>query len=106
MTAFRSDFLRAIDERGLIHQVSDAEGLDALAQSGRITAYVGYDLTAASLHVGHMTNIMMLRRLQQAGHRPIVLLGGGTTRIGDPSFRDDARPLLDDAQIEANKASI
>ncbi|MGI6244945.1 MAG: tyrosine--tRNA ligase [Pseudochelatococcus sp.] len=106
MTAFRSDFLRALDERGLIHQISDAEGLDALAIAGKITAYVGYDLTAPSLHVGHMTNIMMLRRLQQAGHKPIVLMGGGTTRIGDPSFRDDARPLLDDAQIEANKASI
>ncbi|MBB3810820.1 tyrosine--tRNA ligase [Pseudochelatococcus contaminans] len=106
MTVFRSDFLRALDERGLIHQASDAEGLDALALSGRITAYVGYDLTAASLHVGHMTNIMMLRRLQQSGHKPIVLLGGGTTRIGDPSFRDDARPLLNDEQIEANKESI
>ncbi|MFC0217337.1 tyrosyl-tRNA synthetase [Pseudochelatococcus lubricantis] len=106
MTAFRSDFLRALDERGLIHQISDAEGLDALALAGKITAYVGYDLTAPSLHVGHMTNIMMLRRLQQTGHKPIVLMGGGTTRIGDPSFRDEARPLLDDARIEANKASI
>lgn len=103
---YRSEFLRALHDRGLIHQISDPEGLDALALNGKITAYVGYDLTAPSLHVGHMTNIMMLRRLQQAGHRPVVLMGGGTTRIGDPSFRDDARPLLDDAQIEANKAGI
>ncbi len=72
----------------------------------RIVAYIGYDLTAPSLHVGHMTNIMMLRRLQQAGHKPIVLMGGGTTRIGDPSFRNEARPLLDDAQIAANKEGI
>lgn len=106
MTTYCSEFLRALDERGLIHQISDAEALDDLATKERIVAYIGYDLTAPSLHVGHMTNIMMLRRLQQTGHKPIVLMGGGTTRIGDPSFRNEARPLLDDAQIAANKEGI
>ncbi|KZE35543.1 tyrosine--tRNA ligase [Chelatococcus daeguensis] len=106
MTTYRSDFLRTLDARGLIHQISDAEALDDLAVKERIVAYIGYDLTAPSLHVGHMTNIMMLRRLQQAGHKPIVLMGGGTTRIGDPSFRNEARPLLDDAQIATNKEGI
>ncbi|MDJ1156715.1 tyrosine--tRNA ligase [Chelatococcus sp. SYSU_G07232] len=106
MSTFRSDFLRTLDERGLIHQVSDAPALDDLATKERIVAYIGYDLTAPSLHVGHMTNIMMLRRLQQTGHKPIVLMGGGTTRIGDPSFRNEARPLLDEAQIATNKATI
>ena len=106
MTTYRSDFLRTLAARGLIHQISDAEALDDLAVKERIVAYIGYDLTAPSLHVGHMTNIMMLRRLQQAGHKPIVLMGGGTTRIGDPSFRNEARPLLDDAQIAANKEGI
>jgi tyrosyl-tRNA synthetase len=106
MTTYRSEFLRLLDERGQIHQVSDAGALDAMAARETITAYIGYDLTAPSLHVGHMANIMMLRRLQQTGHKPIVLMGGGTTKIGDPSFRDVQRPLLDDAQIAANKASI
>jgi tyrosyl-tRNA synthetase len=106
MTTYRSDFLRLLHERGQIHQVSDAEALDALALEGPVTAYIGYDLTAPSLHVGHMANIMMLRRLQQTGHKPIVLMGGGTTKIGDPSFRNDQRPLLDDAQIKANKETI
>ena len=106
MTTYRSDFLRLLEERGQIHQASDAAALDGLAGEGVITAYIGYDLTAPSLHVGHMANIMMLRRLQQTGHRPIVLMGGGTTKIGDPSFRDTQRPLLDDAQIAANKQSI
>jgi tyrosyl-tRNA synthetase len=106
MTAYRSDLLRLLDERGQIHQVSEPAALDALAIGGTITAYIGYDLTAPSLHVGHMANIMMLRRLQQAGHRPIVLMGGGTTKIGDPSFRNDQRPLLDDAAIAANKETI
>ncbi|PZQ14908.1 MAG: tyrosine--tRNA ligase [Ancylobacter novellus] len=106
MTVYRSDLLRLLDERGQIHQVSEPHELDRLASEGRVTAYIGYDLTAASLHVGHMANIMMLRRLQQAGHKPIVLMGGGTTKIGDPSFRDTQRPLLDDAAIAANKATI
>jgi tyrosyl-tRNA synthetase len=106
MTAYTSDLLRLLEERGQIHQVSEPHELDKLASEGRVTAYIGYDLTAASLHVGHMANIMMLRRLQQAGHKPIVLMGGGTTKIGDPSFRDTQRPLLDDAAIGANKATI
>ncbi|HVI29108.1 tyrosine--tRNA ligase [Hansschlegelia sp.] len=106
MTAYRSDFLRLLDERGQIHQISDAPALDALALEGTVTAYIGYDLTAPSLHVGHMANIMMLRRLQQSQHKPIVLMGGGTTKIGDPSFRNEQRPLLDDAQIKANKETI
>ena len=106
MTSYKSDFLRLLDQRGQIHQISDAVALDALAVEGPVTAYIGYDLTAPSLHVGHMANIMMLRRLQQTGHKPIVLMGGGTTKIGDPSFRNEQRPLLDDAQIKANKETI
>jgi tyrosyl-tRNA synthetase len=106
MTAYKSDFLALLEERGQIHQASDAAALDALALEGPITAYIGYDLTARSLHVGHMANIMMLRRLQQTGHKPIVLMGGGTTKVGDPSFRNEQRPLLDDAQIAANKETI
>ncbi|MFJ5488666.1 tyrosine--tRNA ligase [Hansschlegelia beijingensis] len=106
MTSYKSDFLRLLDQRGQIHQISDAAALDALAVEGPVTAYIGYDLTAPSLHVGHMANIMMLRRLQQTGHKPIVLMGGGTTKIGDPSFRNEQRPLLDDAQIKANKETI
>ena len=106
MTAYRSDLLRLLSERGQIHQISEPEELDKLALEGQVTAYIGYDLTAPSLHVGHMANIMMLRRLQQAGHRPIVLMGGGTTKIGDPSFRNEQRPLLDDAAIAGNKETI
>ena len=106
MTGFRSDFLRTLEARGFIHQVTDAEGLDALAAKGAVTAYIGYDATADSLHVGHLVQIMMLRWLQKTGGRPIALMGGGTTKIGDPSFRDDARPLLDDATIDSNIASI
>ena len=106
MTSYKSDFLRLLDQRGQIHQISDAVALDALAVEGPVTAYIGYDLTAPSLHVGHMANIMMLRRLQQTGHKPIVLMGGGTTKIGDPSFRNEQRPLLDDTQIKANKETI
>ncbi|WP_395674001.1 tyrosine--tRNA ligase [Inquilinus sp.] len=106
MTGFRSDFLRTLEARGFIHQVTDAEGLDALATKGPVTAYIGYDATADSLHVGHLVQIMMLHWLQKTGGRPIALMGGGTTKIGDPSFRDDARPLLDDATINSNIASI
>ncbi|MGK7864410.1 tyrosine--tRNA ligase [Falsiroseomonas sp. E2-1-a4] len=102
MTATQ-DFLHAARERGFIHQVTDAEGL---AAQGRVTAYVGFDCTADSLHVGHLLSIMLLRLLQRTGNRPVALMGGGTTKIGDPSFRDEARPLLTDAQIEANKAGI
>src|SRR4051812_29516976 len=103
---YKSDFLRVLDERGYIHQITDANALDAQAVSGVVTAYVGYDCTAPSLHIGNLVSIMMLRRLQQTGHRPIVLMGGGTTKVGDPSGKDEGRQLLDDARIEANKASI
>ncbi len=106
MTAFRSDFLQTLQARGYIHQCTDPEGLDALAVAGGLTAYIGFDATADSLHVGHLVQIMMLRRLQQAGGRPIVLMGGGTTKIGDPSGKDEARQLLDEAQIAANIAAI
>ncbi|MCE9650377.1 MAG: tyrosine--tRNA ligase [Parvibaculum sp.] len=106
MTAFKSDFLREIDARGFIHQCSDAEALDAYAAKETVTAYIGFDCTGPSLHVGHLMGIMMLRRLQQAGHKPIVLMGGGTTKVGDPSGKDDARQLLTDEQIAANMASI
>ena len=92
--------------RGFIHQCTDLDGLDALARGGRITGYVGYDCTADSLHVGNLVSIMMLRWLQTTGHRPIVLMGGGTTRIGDPSGKDEQRRLLDEARIAANMAGI
>ncbi len=103
---YKSELLRLLSERGHIHQLTDPEGLDAAAAAGIVTGYVGYDLTARSLHVGNLATIMLLRRLQQAGHRPIVLLGGGTTRIGDPSGRDSQRQLLGEEEIEANRAGI
>ena len=106
MSPFRSDLLRLLDERGYIHQITDAEGLDALAASATLTGYVGFDATAPSLHVGHMIQMMLLRRLQQAGHKPIVVMGGGTTKVGDPSGRDESRKLLSAAAIEENIASI
>lgn len=105
-TAFRSEFLHVLSTRGFIHQVTDPEGLDALAHKGPITAYVGYDCTANSLHIGNLVTIMMLRWLQKTGHRPVALMGGGTTRIGDPSGKDEARQLLTDDMIAANMASI
>jgi tyrosyl-tRNA synthetase len=103
---FRSDFLRNFVARGHFYACTDGEALDALFAKERVTAYIGFDCTAPSLHVGHAMQIMTLRRLQQAGHRPIVVMGGGTTKVGDPSFRNEARPLLSEAQIEANKQSI
>lgn len=106
MTSPASDFLRTLTARGYLHQCTDLEGLDALAKDGTVVAYVGYDCTADSLHVGHLLSIMMLRVLQQSGHKPIVLMGGGTSRVGDPSFRDESRPLLTDAEIARNMASI
>jgi len=102
----RSEFIQTLTDRGFIHQTSDAEGLDALCAADRVTAYIGFDCTAPSLHVGSLVQIMLLHWLQQTGHRPIVLMGGGTTKIGDPSGRDTSRQLLDSAQIEANKTSI
>ncbi|MGV3651838.1 MAG: tyrosine--tRNA ligase [Devosia sp.] len=106
MTKFKSDFLRTLDERGFIHQISDPEGLDAQAASGTITGYIGYDPTAASLHVGHLTQIMMLHWLQATGHRPIALMGGGTGMIGDPSFKDEARKLLGIEALQSNIEGI
>ena len=104
--AYTSEFLRRLETRGFIHQITDPAALDAAAGAGQVTAYVGYDCTAPSLHIGNLVSIMMLRHFQQAGHRPIVLMGGGTTKVGDPSGKDEGRQLLDDAKINANKASI
>jgi tyrosyl-tRNA synthetase len=107
MTArFKSDFLRTLDERGYIHQISDPEGLDALALKGPITGYIGFDATATSLHAGSLIQIMMLYWMQQTGHRPIALMGGGTSMIGDPSFKDEARKLLTVEAIDQNIAGI
>jgi tyrosyl-tRNA synthetase len=106
MSGFRSDLLRLLDGRGYIHQVTDPEGLDALAQQQIVPGYIGFDATAPSLHVGNLVSIMLLRRLQQAGHKPIVVMGGGTTKIGDPSGKDESRKLLNEETIAANIASI
>jgi tyrosyl-tRNA synthetase len=106
MAPYKSTLLRLLDERGYIHQLTDAEGLDALAAAAAVPAYIGFDATAPSLHVGSLVQIMLLRRLQQTGHKPIVLMGGGTTKVGDPTGRDESRKLLDDATIRANIASI
>src|SRR5450432_4281729 len=106
MIELKSDFLRTLDERGYIHQQTDAAGLDRRARAGIVAAYIGFDATADSLHVGSLVQIMLLRRLQQTGHRPIVLMGGGTTKVGDPSGRDETRQLLTEQQIDANIASI
>jgi tyrosyl-tRNA synthetase len=103
---FQSSLLRLLDERGYIHQATDAAGLDALASRDVVAGYIGFDATAPSLHVGSLVQIMMLRRMQQAGHRPIVLMGGGTTKIGDPSGKDESRKLLSHEEIQANIASI
>jgi tyrosyl-tRNA synthetase len=105
-TSFKSDLLRLLDARGYIHQVTDAEGLDDLATRQIVPGYIGFDPTAPSLHVGSLVQIMMLRRMQQAGHKPIVLMGGGTGKIGDPSFKDEARKLLTVDTIAENIASI
>ena len=106
MTAFKSDFLNVLQERGFIHQASDFEGLDALAARGEATAYVGYDCTAPSLHIGNFLTMMMLYWLQQSGNKPITLMGGGTTMVGDPSGKDETRAIRTVGEIEANKASI
>ncbi|RST30822.1 tyrosine--tRNA ligase [Sphingomonas ginkgonis] len=104
--SYASSLLRLLDERGYIHQLTDAAALDTLAQREVVTGYIGFDATAPSLHVGSLVQIMILRRLQQAGHRPIVLMGGGTTKVGDPSGKDEGRQLLTAEQINANIASI
>ena len=106
MTTYTSSLLKLLDERGYIHQVTDAAALDALAGRETVSAYIGFDATASSLHVGSLVQIMMLRRLQQAGHKPIVLMGGGTTKVGDPSGKDESRKLLTSGQIDANIAGI
>ena len=106
MTEYRSDLLRLLDSRGYIHQVTDASALDTLAATSVVPGYIGFDPTAPSLHVGSLVQIMLLRRMQQAGHKPIVLMGGGTGKIGDPSFKDEARQLMTTEIIAANVASI
>jgi tyrosyl-tRNA synthetase len=106
MTSFKSDFLNILQERGFIHQCSDFEGLDALAAKGDATAYVGYDCTAPSLHIGNFLTMMMLYWLQQSGNKPITLMGGGTTMVGDPSGKDETRAIRTVTEIEANKQSI
>ncbi len=106
MTEYQSDLLRLLSSRGYIHQVTDASALDALASKQVVPGYIGFDPTAPSLHVGSLVQIMLLRRLQQAGHKPIVLMGGGTGKVGDPSFKDDARKLLTLDTIGSNIASI
>jgi tyrosyl-tRNA synthetase len=106
MSKLKSDFLNELAARGYIHQATDEAGLDLLARTERVTGYIGFDCTAPSLHVGNLLGIMMLRKLQQTGHQPIVLIGGGTTKVGDPSGKDEARKLLSDAEIAANIAGI
>ena len=106
MTTYKSDLLNSLTSRGFIHQMTDGAALDALAATSIVPGYIGFDATAPSLHVGSMVQIMMLRRLQQAGHKPIVLMGGGTTKIGDPSLKDEARQLISGDTIKANIASI
>jgi tyrosyl-tRNA synthetase len=106
MTTCKSDLLRLLDTRGYIHQLTDADALDALAAKTIVPGYIGFDPTAPSLHVGSLVQIMMLRRMQQAGHKPIVLMGGGTGKIGDPSFKDEARKLMTVDTIASNIASI
>jgi tyrosyl-tRNA synthetase len=106
MTPYKSSLLKLLDERGYIHQVTDPAALDALAAKEIVAGYIGFDATAPSLHVGNLVQIMQLRRLQQAGHKPIVLMGGGTTKVGDPSGKDEGRKLLTGEQIDTNIAGI
>ncbi|MEM8918830.1 MAG: tyrosine--tRNA ligase [Pseudomonadota bacterium] len=106
MTEYQSDLLRLLNDRGYIHQLTDAKELDALATKTVVPGYIGFDVTADSLHVGNLVQIMLLRRLQQAGHKPIVVMGGGTTKVGDPSGKDEMRKLLDDDGIASNFAKI
>ena len=102
MSAYKSDFLRVMSERGFIHQISDEAGLDRLLATKRVRAYVGYDATATSLHIGNLISATMLYWFQATGHRPITLMGGGTSMIGDPSFRDEQRKLLSPDAIASN----
>jgi tyrosyl-tRNA synthetase len=102
MSGYKSDFLNVLASRGFIHQVSEPDALDQLAKTGRITGYIGYDCTAPSLHIGHLLPTMVLHWMQQTGHRPIALMGGGTTRVGDPSGKDETRKILSEADISQN----
>src|SRR5262245_45982289 len=106
MSDYKSDFLHVLASRGFIHQISEPQALDQLARSSHITAYIGYDCTAPSLHVGNLLSIMMLYWLQRTGHRPIALMGGGTTRVGDPSGKDESRRILSDEVIDQNLTRI
>ncbi len=106
MATYKSDFMRIVHERGMVHQCSDSARLDELLSSGTRTAYIGFDCTADSLHIGHLLQIMLLRWWQKTGHKPIALMGGGTTKVGDPSGRDETRQLLTSEQIDANMAKI
>ena len=106
MPPIDTDLLALLEERGFVHQSTDADGLRAALARGPLTAYLGFDATADSLHVGHLQGLMLMRWLQHAGHRPLLLIGGATTRIGDPSFRDSSRPMLDEATIAANMRGI
>ncbi|WP_108809931.1 tyrosine--tRNA ligase [Sphingorhabdus sp. Alg231-15] len=106
MTNYQSDLLRLLNDRGYIHQLTDADGLDAAASKTIVPGYIGFDATAPSLHVGSLVQIMMLRRMQQAGHKPIVVMGGGTTKVGDPSGKDESRKMLSAEDINENIASI
>ena len=106
MTKYQSSLLQSLDDRGYIHQITDADALDSLASKAIVPGYIGFDATADSLHVGNLVSIMLLRRLQQSGHKPIVLMGGGTTKVGDPSGKDAIRQMLDEDGIASNIASI
>ncbi|MDP6897128.1 MAG: tyrosine--tRNA ligase, partial [Rhodospirillales bacterium] len=106
MGTYKSDFLNQAVERGFVHQCTDIDTLDAQAKDGIVTAYIGFDCTGPSLHAGSLVSIMLLRLLQQTGHKPIVLMGGGTTKVGDPSGKDESRRLLDNEAIAANMAGI
>lgn len=106
MAQYRSEFLNTLESRGFIHQCTDMKALDAALMTGIVTAYIGYDCTAPSLHIGHLIQIMMQRHLQKSGHKPIVLMGGGTTKVGDPTDKDKSRPLLSNEQINANMDGI
>ena len=106
MSSYKSEFLRTMEERGFLHQLSNAEGLDELCANETVTAYIGFDCTATSLHVGSLVQIMMLHWFQKTGHRPITLMGSGTTRVGDPTGKDESRKVLTDADIENNKDGI
>src|SRR6516165_7326556 len=106
MSTYKSDFLNVLSSRGFIQQVSEPDALDALARERSITAYIGFDCTAPSLHVGSLVQIMLLYWLQQTGHRPIALMGGGTTRVGDPSGKDESRRILTEQDIDNNLTRI